>query len=109
VVPLRAGAGTRIKILEALALGKAVVSTSVGCEGLDAVDGRDLLVADDPEEFARRVVHLLRDPGRRRELGAHGRRLVESRYGWDRSADILEAFCARVLERSRAGGERARA
>lgn len=97
-VPLRAGAGTRIKILEALALGKAVVSTSVGCEGLDAVDGRDLLVADDPEEFARRVAQLLQDAGRRRELGANGRRLVESRYGWGRAAEILEAFCVRVAE-----------
>jgi glycosyltransferase involved in cell wall biosynthesis len=104
VVPLRAGAGTRIKILEALALERAVVSTTVGAEGLDVVNGRDLLVADEPEVFAGRVIELLGDPRRRGKLGASGRRLVESRYGWDRAAGILEAFCARVAERSRAAG-----
>lgn len=111
VVPLRAGAGTRIKILESLALGKAVVSTTVGAEGLEVVNGRDLVIVDGAEAFAERVVELLRDPWRRRELGANGRRLVESRYGWHRSAEILEAFCARVAERARATdgvGERTR-
>lgn len=101
VVPLRAGAGTRIKVLEALALGKPVVSTSVGCEGLEVVNGRDLLIADRPQEFARFLVRLLRDPERRRELGTNGRKLVESRYGWERSAEILETFCTRVVDLSR--------
>lgn len=101
-VPLRAGAGTRIKVLEALALGKAVVSTSIGCEGLDTVNGRDVLLADTPGDFARLVVQLLRDSDRRYRLGASGRKLVESTYGWERAADIFEAFCGRIVTRDRA-------
>jgi len=75
VVPLRIGSGTRLKILEAGAMGKAMVSTSVGVEGLDFVPGREILVADDPTAFARDVVQLLRDPARRRAIGeaAHNR------------------------------------
>lgn len=98
-VPLRAGAGTRIKVLELLAMGKPVVSTSIGCEGLDVTDGRDVLIADGAEKFARLVVRLLRDPDLRRQLGANGRRLVESRYGWDRGADTLAQFLASIVER----------
>lgn len=101
VVPLRAGAGTRIKILEALAAEKAVVSTTVGCEGLDVVPSRHLVVCDDPSMFARRVVELLRNSGLRRELGANGRKLVEERYGWDSAVDVLEAFCERVAGQGR--------
>ena len=82
VVPLRVGGGTRLKVLEALACGKAIVSTSLGCEGLGLTPGRELLVADTPLEFARRVVELLRSPGRREELGRAARRSAEERYDW---------------------------
>ncbi len=82
VVPLRVGGGTRLKILEALAMGQAVVSTSLGCEGLAVEDGHHLLVADGPIEFAKQVVDLLRAPQRRVELGKNGRRLVEDVYDW---------------------------
>ncbi|MBI4609218.1 MAG: glycosyltransferase [Candidatus Rokubacteria bacterium] len=81
-VPLRIGGGTRLKIFEALAMGKAVVSTAVGAEGLPLAPGENFLQADEPEEFARAVVSLLRDPARRRQLGMAGRRLVEERYAW---------------------------
>jgi glycosyltransferase involved in cell wall biosynthesis len=89
VVPLRSGGGTRLKILEALAYGRPVVSTSIGSEGLDLCPGRDLLIADEPDEFARQVIHLLTDPSQRRPLIQEGRRTVETRYGWDTIADQL--------------------
>jgi sugar transferase (PEP-CTERM/EpsH1 system associated) len=89
VVPLRAGGGTRLKILEAMALGRPVVSTSIGCEGLDVVDGEHLLIADTPERFAEHTVRLLRDRQFAQHLCASARRLVEARYGWDKIAERL--------------------
>jgi len=103
VVPLRIGGGTRLKIFEALAAGKAVVSTTVGAEGLPLVPGVHFLQVDDPKEFARAIVSLLRDPGRRAALGAAGRRLVEDRFGWPRVAEDFEARCAEAVRRARAG------
>lgn len=82
VVPLRMGSGTRLKILEAFALGKAVVSTTVGAEGLEVVPGQHLLIADDPPSFAAAVVRVLQDADLRERLGRAGRELVEQRYDW---------------------------
>lgn len=96
IVPLRAGTGTRIKILEAWGLGKAVVSTTIGCEGLAAIDGENLLVRDDPREFARAVVELERDPEQRRRLGANARRTVEQRYDWRKIGETLAAEMIRM-------------
>jgi len=93
VVPLRVGGGTRLKIFEALAMGKGVVSTTVGAEGLPLVPGEHFLRADDPTEFARAVVALLRDSSRRRALGTAGRRLVEQRFSWSQVAREFEARC----------------
>jgi len=93
VVPLRAGGGTRLKIFEALSLGKAVVSTKVGAEGLALVSGRDAVIADGPADFAHAVVSLLRDPQRREALGTAGRRLVEDRYTWTHVAREFETLC----------------
>jgi glycosyltransferase involved in cell wall biosynthesis len=83
VVPLRVGGGTRLKILDAWAMGKAVVSTTVGCEGLAAAPGENILIADTPEEFATAVRHVLTDPVLRERLGRGGRRTAESTYSWD--------------------------
>ena len=80
LVPIRAGGGTRLKILEAMALGTPVVSTSKGAEGLDVASGEHLLVADTPEGFARETVRLLREPGLRARLAEAGRRRVEATY-----------------------------
>jgi glycosyltransferase involved in cell wall biosynthesis len=96
VVPLRAGSGTRLKILEALAMGKGIVSTSIGCEGLAITAGRELLVADQPESFAQAVIRLIVDPGEAAELGRRGRELVEAEYGWPAAARLLEAFYDRL-------------
>ena len=82
VVPLLAGSGTRIKILEAWPAGRAVVSTRVGAEGLPALDGGNLLLADSADEIRDAVLGLLRDPDRRRRLGCAGRRLVEEQLCW---------------------------
>jgi glycosyltransferase involved in cell wall biosynthesis len=92
VAPLRAGSGTRLKILEALAMGKGVVSTSIGCEGLNLTPGRELLVADEPDAFAEAVVRLLDDRGEAAALGRRGRELVEASYHWPAAALMLEQF-----------------
>jgi sugar transferase (PEP-CTERM/EpsH1 system associated) len=101
VVPLRVGGGTRLKIFEALAMGKAVVSTTLGVEGLPLTPGTHFVQADDPAQFADSVVALLRDPARRRALGGAGRSLVEQRYSWAQVAREFEARCAEVTPHAR--------
>lgn len=83
IVPLRSGGGTRLKILEAMATGTAVVSTSVGCEGLDVDDGVNILVADTVEHFAAAIEKLLADDVFRKHLIRDARHLVEANYDWD--------------------------
>jgi glycosyltransferase involved in cell wall biosynthesis len=97
VVPLRIGGGTRLKIFEALAMGKAVVSTSIGAEGLPLQEGVHILRADDPAAFAAKVLELLRDGTRRRELGTAGRRLMEQEYSWSRVAQDFERHCRTLV------------
>jgi sugar transferase (PEP-CTERM/EpsH1 system associated) len=97
VVPLRIGGGTRLKIFEALAMGKAVVSTSVGAEGLPLVHDEHFLEADEPAAFAAAVVALLRDTERRKSLGVRGRKLVEERYSWCYAAREFESRCREVV------------
>ncbi len=92
VVPLRMGSGTRLKVLEGLAMGCPLVSTSVGCEGITIEDGEHLLVADDPAAFARSVLRLLDDGALASRLGGNGRALVEERYSWPSVLRQLEAF-----------------
>lgn len=94
IVPLRAGSGTRLKVLEAMAMARPVVSTSLGVEGLDVVDGEHLLIADQPEDFTRAVARLLDSPEERERLAAAGRRLVEERYDWQEIAGRFERLIA---------------
>lgn len=82
VVPIRKGGGTRLKILEAMALGTPVVSTTKGAEGLDVTPGYDILIADEPAEFAEQITRLLRDAALREHLASNARRLMETRYDW---------------------------
>ena len=89
-VPLRIGGGSRLKILEALATGLAVVSTTVGAEGLDLKNGEHLDIVDDPVAFASRLVETIRSPIRAQAMAEHGRRLVLERYDWDALAKLLE-------------------
>lgn len=97
VVPLRSGSGTRIKIFEAMAMGKAVVSTTMGAEGLPVRHGENIILADDPADFAGQVVQLLRDAQRRAQLGRAARRLVEENYGWPSVAARFEQIMQAVL------------
>jgi glycosyltransferase involved in cell wall biosynthesis len=90
VVPLRMGGGTRFKILEAAAMGRAIVSTAMGCDGFPVQHGRELLIADSPREFADAVITLLRDPTLRAELGTAARAFVEA-YDWNQIIPGLEA------------------
>jgi polysaccharide biosynthesis protein PslH len=90
VVPIRMGGGTRLKVVEALAMSKAVVSTTIGCEGIRVSDGEHLLKADDPQSFASSVASLLADTARAEALGRAGRALMVKEYSWARSASRLE-------------------
>jgi len=91
VAPLRAGGGTRLKILEAMAMGKAIVSTPMGCEGLAVTDGVHVQLADG-EAFAAAMIALAQDPQRRRALGEAARRLATARYDWEQTLAPLEAL-----------------
>ena len=99
VVPLRIGGGTRLKIFEAMSMGKAVVSTTVGAEGLPVTHGEHVVLADEPAAFAREVVHLLRDAGRRASLEAAARALVVERYDWSAVAGALEGALINIADR----------
>jgi len=90
VVPLRMGGGTRFKILEALAMGKPVVSTTLGAEGFPVTHGRELMLADEPEDFAQAVISLLNAPEKREPLGRAGRAFVEARYDWRVIVPLVE-------------------
>ena len=97
VVPLRIGSGTRLKILEALAMGKAIVSTSVGAEGLDLKDGEEIFIADEPMVFAEAVTRLLKDPPLRRRIGENGRARVEQDYDWQSIGEKLHRLYTKIL------------
>ena len=90
VVPVRAGGGMRVKILNALAQGLPMVSTTIGCEGIAVQDGRHLLIADTPEEFAQATLRLLNDKSLADELGRNGRQLVQSTYDYRAACRPLE-------------------
>lgn len=98
IVPLRIGGGTRLKILEAMAMGKAVVSTTLGAEGLDVVPDRDLLLGDDGPGFVSQVGRLLDDRRLAARIGASARQLVTAKYSWKSSVRTLSAFYDELLE-----------
>src|SRR6185436_18784782 len=98
VVPLRIGGGTRLKIFEAMGLGKAVVSTTIGAEGLPVTDGADIVIADEPAAFAAAVVRLIRDDAARTGIESAARRLVVEKYDWSAVAQDFEDALARVTK-----------
>jgi polysaccharide biosynthesis protein PslH len=99
VVPLRIGGGTRLKIFEAMAMGKAVVSTTVGAEGLPVTHGHDVVIADEPARFAQAVVHMIRDVEARRRIERAARRLVVEKYDWSAAAADFEEALASAGDR----------
>jgi sugar transferase (PEP-CTERM/EpsH1 system associated) len=98
VVPLRIGGGTRLKIFEAMSMAKAVVSTTVGAEGLPVTPGRDIAIADDPEHFAQAVVRMIRDDRARGAVETAARQLVVERYDWSAVTADFESALARLTK-----------
>jgi sugar transferase (PEP-CTERM/EpsH1 system associated) len=101
IVPLRAGGGTRLKILESMALGRPVVSTSIGCEGLDVVDGEHLFIANTPDVFAEKTIRLVREEELSKKMIELGRKLAVSRYDWDVISEQLLHTYKKVIRESR--------
>jgi sugar transferase (PEP-CTERM/EpsH1 system associated) len=97
VVPVRSGSGTRLKIFEAMAAGKAAVSTTIGAEGLPVIHDENILLADAADDFAAAVVALLGDPDRRRRLGDAARALVQAKYGWDSVGAEVDAVLRTMM------------
>ena len=99
IVPLRVGSGTRLKIFESMAMGKAVVSTSIGAEGLPVQTGRDIIIADSPDEFASAVVGLLKDNGAAvADFGRMARELVVRGYSWDSVGQHFESVIQALVK-----------
>lgn len=103
VVPLRIGGGTRLKIFEAMSMGKTVVSTTIGAEGLPVISGEHLLIADEPAQFAKNTVELLRDAARRRSMGITAHKLVVQNYSWKMVAQQFAEILAKVVAKSKHG------
>jgi sugar transferase (PEP-CTERM/EpsH1 system associated) len=102
IVPLRIGGGTRLKIFEAMSMAKAVVSTTVGAEGLPVTRGRDIEIADEPARFAQSVIHMMRDAEARRAIESAARQIVVERYDWSAAAqDFENALLKAVNKRDR--------
>jgi polysaccharide biosynthesis protein PslH len=97
IVPLRVGGGTRLKVLDAMAQGKAIVSTTLGAEGIDVRAGEHLVLADDAAAFAERIVELLQRPEARLRLGDAARRQAEAKYSWTILGERLAAVYARAI------------
>lgn len=97
IVPLRVGGGTRLKILDAWAMGLPVVSTSRGAEGLETQHGKNILIADSPDEFAAAMSHVLLDPSARERLGEAGRQTAVEHYAWDRLSSVLARIYSRAV------------
>jgi glycosyltransferase involved in cell wall biosynthesis len=94
-VPIRIGGGTRLKIFEAMAMEKAVVSTTIGAEGLPLTDGLELLVRDEPKAFAEAVIRVLTDQSYAAELGSCAAANVRRKHGWAQASERFASICAR--------------
>ncbi len=97
IVPLLAGGGMRVKILQSLAEGIPIVSTTLGCEGIGVTDGEDILIADEPGDFAAAVLRVLDDRALAQRLSHNGRRLAETRYDYRRACVALDDVYARAV------------
>jgi polysaccharide biosynthesis protein PslH len=103
VVPVLAGGGMRVRILEAFSKGMPVVTTTIGLEGIDAQPGHDVLVEDEPQAFADAVARVMGDPALQARLAFHGRALVTSRYDWQVVLQELEPIFTETQLPERAG------
>lgn len=98
VAPMRIARGVQNKILEAMAMGVPVVTTSLGFEGVTAVPGKDLFVEDCPERFAQQVIRLMTDPELRKKISANARRTVEEKYNWAKNLEKLENILLELFQ-----------
>ncbi len=101
IVPLRVGGGTRIKIYEAMSMGKAVVATSIGAEGLPVTHNENIIIADDKQQIADAVAELIKDPQLRERIGTQARNYVEANCGWDKIAKIFSDQCEAVVRQEK--------
>ena len=99
VVPMRMGSGTKLKVLQAMAMGTPVIATSTGAEGIEVTPGEDVLIADEPADFAQQVIDLLNNAPLRQRLAQRGRQLMEARYDWTAIAPQLEQVYETALAR----------
>ncbi|RQW88419.1 MAG: glycosyltransferase [Geobacter sp.] len=104
IVPLLTGSGTRLKILEAMAMGKAIVSTTIGAEGIACTDGENILLADTPEEFSDKVLELMKNQNYSGSIGKKARELACEQYSWKNLSLNLEEIYNRWTSDNRAGG-----
>jgi len=96
IAPIKSGGGTKLKVLNAMSMGKAVVTTSVGVEGIEAVNNENILIADNPETFAKKVTELLKNPKRAEDIGRKARKLIVEKYDWE----IIGKRMNRLYERA---------
>lgn len=101
IVPLRTGSGMRIKILNALAMGKAIISTSIGCEGIEVTDCRNIYIADTKEKFAEKILYLLNSKNERRRIGENGLKLVKEKYQWEKIAENIEIEYIKIIKENK--------
>jgi len=92
IVPLRVGGGSRLKIITAMAMGKAIISTSIGAEGINCTGGEDIIIEDDPELFASEITSIVRNNVLREKIGGAARRLVEEKYDWKKIGSKLRRY-----------------
>ncbi len=101
IVPIRIGGGTRMKIYEAMAMGKAIVSTTIGAEGLPLEHGTHIILADTPEDIGNAVIQLMKDEDKRNKLGLNARKFVEANFGWQSVADVFSGICKMTAEETK--------
>lgn len=101
IAPIRFGAGTKLKVLESMAMEKAVVATQLSCQGIDTIDGDNIVVADSPEKFAQKVVYLLRNKSLRNRIGKNARQTIQNKYSWDYIVTKIEREIKKIIGESR--------
>lgn len=99
VAPYRFGEGTKLKVLEAMASGVPVVATPIGCQGIDVVDGEQVLIAESETDFGDQVINLLRDPRKRAQMAGAARRRIEEKYTWKKIVDDVEPKLLALVEK----------
>jgi glycosyltransferase involved in cell wall biosynthesis len=98
LVPLFAGSGMRVKIIEGMALGKTIISTSIGAEGIDCVNGRDIIIADTADAFITAINHCIKDRPFCEQIGANAQKLIHNKYDNKVVTNALISFYSHVLK-----------